>query len=151
MVLSDWQCLGFFHFLLIWQKLSPCSFCIIKLHIVVHKIWQIKWKTIIKLFFSLIIPRHDMVKNRWNKNMVWISLLMTKKLVKIILSGVTIVNYLQYFEIKVKQPFYDEKKVLTITFWNQNHAFMTKQILNNYEMLGQNLERGAVKYSPLNK
>ena len=65
----------------------------------------------------------------------------------------TIVNYLQYFEIKVKQPFYDEKKSLNNYILNQdqNHVFMTKQILNNYEMLGQNLERGAVKYSPLNK
>lgn len=126
MVLSDWQCLGFFHFLLIWQKLSPCSFCIIKLHIVLHKIWQIKWKTIIKLFFSLIIPRHDMVKNRWEKNMVWISLLMTKKLVKIILSGVTIVNYLQYFEIKVKQPFYDEKKSLNNYILKSKSCFYDK-------------------------
>ena len=43
------------------------------------------------------------------------------------------------------------EKSLNNYILNQNHAFMTKQILNNYEMLGQNLERGAVKYSPLNK
>ena len=40
-----------------------------------------------------------------------------KQLVKIILSDVTIVNYLMYFEIKLNQPFLlTRKRFLTITF-----------------------------------